>query len=99
MSQTVQLHTVVCQNNENPSSEIDNETILLSLEKGNYYSMGSIGQRVWQLIELPQSVEAVCQSLEQEYHVTPELCRTDTLNFLNQLAKENLILIQDDKTD
>jgi hypothetical protein len=64
---------------------------LVPIGKTRLYRFNALGSRVWQLIERPQSVSALCETLQSEFAVSYETCERDVLNFLNQLADENLV--------
>lgn len=80
------------------SGELDGETILMSIDKGRYYGMDSIGSRIWKLIEHPIVVSDLCEQLCKEFKVSAEECERDTLNFLNQLAQASLLRAGDETT-
>lgn len=74
------------------SSEIDGEAIMMNIENNAYYSMGEIGNRVWQLLDNPTTIKDICEQLTQEYDVSMEQCQKDIITFLNQLLENNLIV-------
>lgn len=73
------------------SSQIDNEIVMLSIENGKYYGLNSVGSHIWTLLEIPRSVEELCQTLMQNFEVSQEQCEQDVLTFLNTLATDNLV--------
>lgn len=75
------------------SSEIDDETVMMSIEKGMYYGMDPIGSEIWQQIQKPITVSTLIENLLREYDVERSTCETDMLNFLNQLLSEDVITI------
>ena len=85
--------TVVAQIEELVSSNLDGETVMMSVENGKYYGMDAIGSRVWALIKQPRSVSELCDILLREFNVARERCEKDVLIFLNKLAEDNLIRI------
>ena len=89
----INLNSVVAQGEDQVSTELDGETVLMSIEQGNYYGMDKILSRIWVLIEKPITVSTLCDRLVDEYDVKRETCETDVLNVLNELAKENILKI------
>ena len=85
--------TVVAQIEELVSSDLDGETVMMSVENGKYYGMDAIGSRVWALIKRPRSVAELCDILLTEFKVDRERCEKDVLIFLNKMAEDNLIRI------
>lgn len=89
----ITLTSTVTQSEDQVSTELDGETVLMSIEQGNYYGMDKILSRIWALIEKPITVSALCDRLIDEYEVERETCETDVLNVLKDLAKGNLLKI------
>jgi hypothetical protein len=90
---TIGPDTMVAQVEELVSSDLDGETVMMSVENGKYYGMDPIGSRIWALIKQPRSVSELCDILLTEFNVDRERCDRDVLDFLNELAKDNLVKI------
>ena len=75
------------------AANLDEETILMSIEKGAYYGMEQTARRIWELVETPRTVADLCRQLAEEYDVEPEVCRRDVLAFLEELRSEGLIVV------
>lgn len=75
------------------AAKIGDELVMMSAEKGHYIGLSEVGARIWELIESPRDVEAVCAQLLQEYDVTPTVCRADVETFLNELMKHGAIAL------
>jgi hypothetical protein len=75
------------------SAKVGEELVLMSAEKGNYIGLSEVGARIWELIETPQEVEAVCVRLQDEFEVEPEVCRTEVESFLNELVKHGAVAL------
>jgi len=77
------------------SAKVGDELVMMSAEKGNYIGLSEVGARIWELIETPQNVDAVCARLRDEYDgVTPEACRAEVETFLQELMKHGAIAIE-----
>jgi len=72
---------------------VGHELVMMSAEKGNYIGLSNIGARIWEMIETPQELDAVCARLLDEYDVTPEVCRAEVQNFLDELVKHGAIAL------
>lgn len=75
------------------SASLAGELMLLSVEKGRYYNLNSVGARVWNLIESPRSIADVCRQLEAEFDVSPQQCRADVLELVSRLVDEGLVAV------
>ena len=96
MSVTNELkpESVVKCSEDQVSCDLDGETVLMSIQNGMYYGMDAIASRIWELIQTPQSVQQVCDSLQSEYEVPSEQCEKDVLTFLSALTDEGLIEVE-----
>jgi len=74
------------------AAKVGDELVMMSAEKGNYIGLSEVGARIWELIETPQELDALCTQLQNEYDdVTPEVCRVEVETFLNELVKHGAI--------
>lgn len=89
------VNTKFVQNNEIIFSHMDNEIVMMNLEKGEYYGLSQVGSRIWELIETPQTMHDICTSLCNEYDVSHEKCTEDVQNFLNLMTEKNIITVID----
>jgi hypothetical protein len=88
------LDSVVARRTEALTAPVDGELVMLDPRSSRYFGLDAIGSRVWELIEQPRSVMALCSALEGEFEVTPEACRDDVLGFLEQLREAELIEVR-----
>lgn len=89
----IALSSIVVQSNDSICTEVDGETVMMSIEKGNYYGMNEIGSRIWQLAAEPINVRQLRQKLLEEFAVDQETCEADLLKFLGKLEEHNLIQV------
>ncbi len=75
------------------AAKVGDELVMMSAEKGNYIGLSEVGARIWELIETPRHVDAVCAQLQDEFDVTPDVCRADVETFLNELEKHGAIAL------
>jgi hypothetical protein len=89
----VDLDTIVVQTENLLTSELDGETVLMSLARPSYYGLDATGQRIWMLIAQPRRVGELCEQLVEEYAVDRAACEQQVCAFLTELNKEGLIRI------
>jgi hypothetical protein len=90
----ITLQTIVHRNPSLVSSNLDGEIVMMSIENGEYYGIDEIGSRIWELLELPISVNELIGILLDEFDAEKPECQSDTLEFLNELLSKNLILLE-----
>lgn len=90
---TIQLDTTITQVKDLLSADLDDEIVMMNIERGAYYGLDAIGSHVWTLIENPISVSDLCDNLLLEFDVEPETCRQDVLIFLNRMYELGTIAL------
>lgn len=88
---TIKPESIVAKTQDHVASDIDGETVLMSVRNDKYYGMDLVGSHIWALLEQPIEVATLCRTLTQEYSVAPNVCEQETLAFLQELAEENLV--------
>ncbi len=76
------------------AAKVGDELVMMSAEKGNYIGLSEVGARIWELLETPRDIEAVCAQLQDEFEVAPETCRAEVESFLNELVKHGAIALE-----
>lgn len=72
-------------------ASIGEDVVALHVENGQCYGMDNVSAAVWNLLEEPIGVQAICDRLRQSYDVTPDVCRRDVERLLDNLRSEGLI--------
>jgi hypothetical protein len=75
------------------AAKVGTDLVMMSAEKGNYIGLSDVGARIWELIDRPQDVDAVCDQLQREYEVTPETCRAEVETFLKEMVKHGAVAL------
>ncbi len=73
------------------SCEISGETVILDVPSGRYFALDPIGTQIWQWLQEPLTLEALCERLQTEYDVTPQRCREDVSALLSRMAEHGLV--------
>ena len=69
------------------------ETILLNLDNGEYYSLNSTGLKVWQFLEQKKTKSEIIQLLEEDYPDDSIAIKSDIETILQELQKQKLIYV------
>jgi len=94
-SQTLQLSTTIVRAPDVYATTIDGDVVVFNVEKGQYYGMQEVGVRIWELIEQPASIAAVCDTLMDEFSVDRATCEQHVLKFVKDLREAQLIEVRD----
>lgn len=91
--ENLNLNSVIIAKKEIAASDMDGETVMLSIETGKYYNLGQMGGAIWSLIENPIKIQDIINKLMEEYNVTKTQCEEEVLSFVNELYEQSLIEI------
>jgi len=72
---------------------VEDETVLLELESGQYYGLDAVGSRLWQLLTELGSTDAVVAAAAEEFDATPAELRNDIANLVHELADRKLVVV------
>ena len=90
----ITTETVISQIEEIVDSDIDGETVMMSIENGEYYGLDDIGSRIWELIARPIKVSDLIDTLLERFDVDRETCEIDVLKFLNELNEDRILEVE-----
>ena len=71
--------------------ELDNNQVMMHLEKGKYFGLNPIGKRIWELIEEPKSFSEIIQNLLSEFDVSEEQCSQEVKTFLDKAINFDIV--------
>ena len=90
MSNELNLESKVKRSSEPLQAGLDDEVVMMSVEKGSYYGLDPVGARIWELLESPKKVSEVVDELLKAYDVEQGVCERETIAFLESLIEEDL---------
>lgn len=85
--------TIIRRNGEWLSAMMGEECAMMSIETGSYVTLSRVGARIWELIERPTELTALCIRLTEEYDVPAELCRAEVDVFLGEMADCRAVIL------
>lgn len=76
-------------------SQDSSQTVILGLRDGVYFELNEVGGRIWQLLQQPQSLKSVLDTLLAEYDVPVERCEGDMMKLVQELLRRGLVEVRD----
>lgn len=73
---------------------LDDETVILNLDSGEYHVLNRTGTRAWQLIEQHGDLGAVAAAMAEEFGVPPERVEPDLARLVKDLLERGLVAYQ-----
>jgi Coenzyme PQQ synthesis protein D (PqqD) len=86
--------SIVCWSNAPVATEVNDEVVLMNLERDRCYGLGSTGSDIWRRLASPIRVSELSNQLRQTYDSAPGEIESDVLRTLREFAVEGLIVIQ-----
>lgn len=83
--------TIVSRNPDIIHTEMDDEIVMINLDRGEYYGLDNIGSEIWEMLEGEISVMHLCEVLGKKYRVGSEQCLKDILPFLKEMVENEVL--------
>jgi hypothetical protein len=87
------LTSVVQWSSDQLAAPVDDEMVILSIERGAYFGLDDIGTEIWQHLATPVSIESLCNVLIAKYDADRPTIEQDVISFLERLVTERLISV------
>jgi hypothetical protein len=87
----LQRTTVIKRSDEPIAVEVDGSVVMMSIVRGYYYGLDTVGKRVWELLAEARSIGQICEQLGSEFEVDPATCERDVMDFVRELVGEGLV--------
>jgi hypothetical protein len=75
------------------TAPVDDEIVILNPRSDNYIGLDAIGRAIWDLLETPLDVGALCERLANTFDATSEQIAADVVPFLEELVQEGLVRV------
>ncbi len=89
--ETLSVAPIVSASPDQVSGVLNGETILLSSTTNLYYGLDAVGSRVWELIQQPLHISAICDQVAAEFEVDRSVCEHDVRDLIEKLAEAGLV--------
>lgn len=87
----VSLDMMVVRSDTVLDASVDAETVLMSIDTGQYMALKETSRAIWSRIGNPVSVRDLCADLATAYQTPIERVEADTLAFLDHLEAQGMI--------
>ncbi len=92
---TISIDSTIVAVRDQVSSPVNEEAVILQLQRGTYYGVNDVGAVIWNLVQQPRRVGEIERELMAQFDVGAEQCRSDLFLFLEALAEAELIEVRD----
>lgn len=87
------LDKVVSRNKDVAWRVLDGEAILISAEESMLHSLDEVGTRIWELADGVNTVRDIVRLICDEFEVDPAQAEQDVIEFVTNLASDQLRLL------
>ena len=91
MTLALPLSTAVMRDPDIIATDMDGETVMMSIEQGSYYGLGGVGPFVWEQLAEPLSVEELCRRVLEEFEIDQATCQADGFAFVDDLLEKGIL--------
>jgi len=77
--------------NDTISSKLQDEQVILDIDKGKYFSLNPVATLIWEHLEQALSIANLCEKLLEEYDVEAEKCKVETVAYIQEMIKLGFI--------
>ncbi len=79
------------RNDQIIDGELDNNQVMMHIEKGKYYGLNPVGKKIWDILESPKSLSEITAILLSEFDVTEVQCIQEAQIFLDKAVQCDII--------
>lgn len=91
--QPINCSSIVSWDEDTVATEVNNEIVLMSMERNRCYGLGATGSDIWRRLGSPICVSLLIAKLSDQYDAEPGKIEADVLNTLAELHSEGLVQI------
>jgi Coenzyme PQQ synthesis protein D (PqqD) len=92
---SVTIDSVLVQDKEPTTADLDGEVVVLSVRAGSYYGFNQVATEIWNMLAEPCRVGEIFDSLSERHDVDAETLASDVTPFLQTLVKQRLVRVID----
>ena len=89
---TITLDSQFVRNPDLIATDMDGDTVMMSIERGEYYGVSGVGTRIWELLEKPITLSQVITTICADFEVDEATCQADAERFIRELMDNGMVL-------
>lgn len=83
--------TVISRSPSVLAATVQDEIVMMSIDRGSYFGLDDIGSDIWQRIEPPCSFGALIDALAADYEADRATIATDVRVLLDRMAAQDVV--------
>jgi len=93
-AEEISQDSIVCWSGAPVATEVNDEVVLMNLDRDRCYGLGSTGSEIWRRLSAPIRVAELSAQLREGYDAAPGQIESDLLRTLREFAAEGLIEVR-----
>ena len=89
----VTADTILVRDGEPASVILDENVVLLSVQRGAYFHLNRVGSQIWNMLLEPRRVAEICDALAATHEVDRATMNKDVVDFLHALLDRHLVRV------
>ena len=90
----ISISSIISKSDNLLEATMKDSLALMSIEQGSYYGLNPVGKIIWENIDNPVDVKSLVDLLLNKFTIDEDTCKKETLNFLKELEKREMINIK-----
>lgn len=87
--------TTFTRNAQLAFTQLDGETVMMSIDNNEYYGLNIVASRIWELLSEAKTYNELINILIAEYDVTAEQCKNDVVALLTAMYSKKMIIVDE----
>ena len=83
--------TEYIRNSKTISGRLHDELVMMDMDQGKYFSLNPVATRIWDLLEVPVTLDRLCMQLQEEYDVNEGQCREEVSSHIEKMVELRLV--------
>ncbi len=95
---TLESQTRVRRVDDVLATEIDDQTVMMDIDRGSYFGLNQTGTRIWALLAEPMAIGELRDRLMEQFDVPREQCEQQVVDYLESLLDRGLLEVVTDES-
>lgn len=85
-------NTLISRNKDIVHSYLDDNVVMMNIEKGNYYKLNDTGTKIWEVLESgEQTIDSLADLLAASFVIDKDMAIRDTIEFVEKSLEQDLV--------
>ena len=89
------LEKYISKDEATASRIIEEEAVIVIPEISEVNTLNNVATRIWELADGSKKISEIINSIQNEYNAKPAQVKNDSLEFINKLIAEKMLVISD----